>query len=86
MTSCARSSTDGGVVEPSAFAVLRSAISSYRVGSCTGRSAGFAVSAASLPGGSRAEAANSTHSARRALITGSSSTCSGSTRALRIDA
>ena len=39
--SSARASTDGGIVRPSAFAVLRLITSSYLVGACTGRSAGF---------------------------------------------
>jgi hypothetical protein len=41
ITSSARASTDGGIVRPSAFAVLRLITSSYLVGACTGRSAGF---------------------------------------------
>ena len=41
ITSSARASTDGGMVRPSAFAVLRLMTSSYLVGACTGRSAGF---------------------------------------------
>ena len=32
---------DGGMVRPSALAVLRLITSSYLVGACTGRSAGF---------------------------------------------
>ena len=35
-----RGSTDGGMVRPSAVAVLRSITVSYLVGACTGRSAG----------------------------------------------
>jgi len=42
MISSARSSTDGGVVRPSAFAVFMFMISSNFVGCSTGRSAGFA--------------------------------------------
>src|SRR5262245_13389715 len=41
MTSSARASTDGGIVRPSALAVLRLIASWYLVGVCTGRSAGF---------------------------------------------
>jgi hypothetical protein len=41
MTSSARASTDGGIVRPSAFAVLRLITSWSLVGACTGRSAGF---------------------------------------------
>src|SRR5262245_46530990 len=41
ITSSARASTDGGTVRPSALAVLRLITSSYLVGACTGRSAGF---------------------------------------------
>ena len=41
ITSSARASRDGGIVSPSALAVLRLSTSSYRVGACTGRSAGF---------------------------------------------
>ena len=41
ITSSARASKDGGRVRPSAFAVLRLITSSYLVGACTGRSAGF---------------------------------------------
>ena len=41
MTSSARASSDGGTMSPSAFAVLRLMTSSYFVGACTGRSAGF---------------------------------------------
>ena len=41
ITSSARASTDGGTVRPSALAVLRLMTSSYLVGACTGRSAGF---------------------------------------------
>jgi len=41
ITSSARASRDGGTVNPSAFAVLRLITSSYLVGACTGRSAGF---------------------------------------------
>src|SRR5262249_42057404 len=36
-----RASTAGGISRPSAFAVLRLITSSYLVGACTGRSAGF---------------------------------------------
>src|SRR5262245_56639734 len=42
ITSLARASTDGGISRPSALAVLRLITSSYLVGVCTGRSAGFA--------------------------------------------
>src|SRR5262249_12140965 len=42
MTSSARASTDGGMVRPSAFAVLRLITSSNFVGCSTGRSLGFA--------------------------------------------
>src|SRR4029453_1841945 len=42
ITSSARSSTDGGIVTPSALAVLRLMISSNFVGSSTGKSAGLA--------------------------------------------
>src|SRR5262245_46112527 len=41
ITSSARASTEGGSSRPSAFAVLRLITSSYLVGACTGRSAGF---------------------------------------------
>src|SRR3974390_2017795 len=41
ITSSARASTDGGIVRPRAFAVLRLMTSSYLVGTCTGRSTGF---------------------------------------------
>jgi hypothetical protein len=42
MISSARASTDGGIVRPRAFAVLRLITSSNRVACSTGRSAGFA--------------------------------------------
>ena len=42
ITSSARASTVVGMVMPSALAVLRLTMSSYRVGCSTGRSAGFA--------------------------------------------
>src|SRR5262249_48886614 len=41
ITSSARASRLSGTVRPSAFAVLRLIASSYLVGACTGRSAGF---------------------------------------------
>jgi hypothetical protein len=41
ITSSARASSVGGTSRPSAFAVLRLMTSSYLVGVCTGRSAGF---------------------------------------------
>jgi len=41
ITSSARASKLSGTVRPSAFAVLRLMTSSYLVGACTGRSAGF---------------------------------------------
>ena len=41
ITSSARASSDGGTSRPIAFAVLRLMTSSYLVGACTGRSAGF---------------------------------------------
>src|SRR4029077_9228837 len=41
ITSSARASSDGGTVRPSALAVFRLITSSYLVGACTGRSAGF---------------------------------------------
>jgi len=41
MISSARASTDGGMVRPSAFAVLRLITNSNFVGACNGRSAGF---------------------------------------------
>ena len=41
ITSSARASSVCGTVRPSAFAVLRLITSSYLVGACTGRSAGF---------------------------------------------
>src|SRR6516165_3808843 len=41
ITSSARASTEGGIVMPSVLAVLRLITSSYLVGDCTGRSAGF---------------------------------------------
>jgi hypothetical protein len=41
ITSSARASTDEGISKPSALAVLRLITSSYLVGACTGRSAGF---------------------------------------------
>ena len=42
ITSSARASTDAGRSRPSALAVFRLTTSSYLVGVCTGRSAGFA--------------------------------------------
>src|SRR5215470_5465475 len=42
ITSSARASSDGGTSRPSDLAVLRLITSSYLVGACTGRSAGFA--------------------------------------------
>jgi hypothetical protein len=42
ITSSARTSRVVGTARPSAFAVLRLIASSYLVGACTGRSAGFA--------------------------------------------
>ena len=41
ITSSAMASSDGGTSRPSALAVLRLMTSSYLVGACTGRSAGF---------------------------------------------
>src|SRR5215472_16896376 len=41
ITSSARAITDDGISSPSALAVLRLITSSYFVGACTGRSAGF---------------------------------------------
>src|SRR5262249_34600117 len=41
ITSSARASKVGGTSRPRAFAVLRLITSSYLVGACTGRSAGF---------------------------------------------
>jgi hypothetical protein len=41
ITSSARASSDGGTSRLSPLAVLRLMISSYLVGACTGRSAGF---------------------------------------------
>ena len=41
ITSSARASSVGGTSRPSALAVLRLMASSYLVGVCTGRSAGF---------------------------------------------
>ena len=41
MTSSARASSVGGTSSPRAFAVFRLITSSYLVGACTGRSAGF---------------------------------------------
>ena len=41
ITSSARASSDAGTSRPSALAVLRLMTSSYLVGACTGRSAGF---------------------------------------------
>src|SRR5262245_30490386 len=41
ITSSARASSDGGISRPSALAVFRLITSSYLVGACTGRSAGF---------------------------------------------
>src|SRR5262245_48199728 len=41
ITSSARASTAGGTWRPSVLAVLRLMTSSYFVGACTGRSAGF---------------------------------------------
>src|SRR5262249_21437426 len=41
ITSSARASRVGGTSRPIAFAVLRLITSSYLVGACTGRSAGF---------------------------------------------
>src|SRR5262249_14509525 len=41
MTSSARASTEVGTSKPIALAVLRLTTSSYLVGACTGRSAGF---------------------------------------------
>jgi hypothetical protein len=43
ITSSARASTVGGMVRPSAFAVLRLTIRSYLVGACSGRSSRFAA-------------------------------------------
>src|SRR5262249_39623228 len=42
ITSSAMASTPGGIVRSSVLAVLRLITSSYLVGACTGRSAGFA--------------------------------------------
>src|ERR1700747_2664207 len=42
ITSLARASSVGGTSRPSALAVLRLITSSYLVGACTGKSAGFA--------------------------------------------
>jgi hypothetical protein len=41
MTSSARARSVGGTSSPRAFAVFRLITSSYLVGACTGRSAGF---------------------------------------------
>src|SRR5512138_2571457 len=41
ITSSARARSDGGISRPSALAALRLTTSSYFVGACTGRSAGF---------------------------------------------
>src|SRR4029450_11997503 len=41
ITSSARASSDGGTSRPSVLAVLRLMASSYLVGACTGKSAGF---------------------------------------------
>src|SRR6185369_12428083 len=41
ITSSARASSVGGISRPRALAVLRLTTSSYLVGACTGRSAGF---------------------------------------------
>src|SRR5215208_4687668 len=41
ITSSARARSVGGIVRPRAFAVLRLTTSSYLVGACTGRFAGF---------------------------------------------
>src|SRR5260370_30318267 len=41
ITSSAVASSEGGIVSPSVFAVLRLMVSSYLVGPCTGRLAGF---------------------------------------------
>jgi hypothetical protein len=41
ITSSARASSDGGTVRPSVLAVLRFITSTYLIGACTGRSAGF---------------------------------------------
>src|SRR5262249_58990107 len=41
ITSSARASTAAGISRPSALAVLRLITSSYLVGACTGKSAGF---------------------------------------------
>src|SRR6266404_7369423 len=41
IASSARASSDGGTINPSAFAVLRLIASWYFVGACTGRLAGF---------------------------------------------
>src|SRR6516162_4113022 len=41
ITSSARASSDGGTSMPSALAVFKLMTSSYLVGACTGRSAGF---------------------------------------------
>src|SRR5262249_49384872 len=43
ITSSARERTDAGIVRPRALAVLRLTTSSYLVGTCTGRSAGFSA-------------------------------------------
>jgi hypothetical protein len=41
ITSSARASSSGGIVRPSALAVVRLITRPYLVGACTGRSAGF---------------------------------------------
>jgi hypothetical protein len=41
MTSSARASNVGGIVKPNILAVFKLITSSYLVGACTGRSAGF---------------------------------------------
>jgi hypothetical protein len=69
-TSSARASTDAGRSRPSALAVFRLTTSSYLVGVCTGRSAGFApalISAVMGHAGAAPTSASSSSKARTKL-------------------
>jgi len=70
ITSSARASTDAGRSRPSALAVFRLTTSSYLVGVCTGRSAGFApalISAVMGHAGAAPTSASSSSKARTKL-------------------
>jgi hypothetical protein len=70
ITSSARASTDAGRSRPSALAVFRLTTSSYLVGVCTGRSAGFApalISAIMGHAGAAPTSASSSSKARTKL-------------------